>query len=334
MYHILANLNLFIVLSVLALSLIVLSKAADSLVDNAAKLSKILGLSQVIIGATIVSLGTTLPELSASVVAALQGNGDFALGNAIGSIITNTSLILGITALFGKIPTDKETSQKLSLLIAAIMILFFTTIPYKIGNDNGLIPQWLGFILLLLVPVYIFYLIKRESNNNSEKDHNAEKSLGIIAAFIVKILLAAFIIAVSASALVASAEVLAERMGIPDVVISSTLVAFGTSVPELSTCIAAARSNHGGLAIGNILGANILNILFVIGASAALTPDGIPVPQSFYTIHFVGLAVVIGAFGFFAYNKEFHEINKREGIILLLIYAAYLAANIFNTFYR
>jgi len=169
---------------------------------------------------------------------------------------------------------------------------------------------------------------------NPEKDHNAEKSIGIIAAFIVKILLAAFIIAVSASALVASAEVLAERMGIPDVVISSTLVAFGTSVPELSTCIAAARSNHGGIAIGNILGANILNILLVIGASAALTPDGISVPQSFYAIHFVGLAVVIGAFGFFAYNKEFHEINKREGIILLLIYAAYLAANIFNTFYR
>jgi len=117
-------------------------------------------------------------------------------------------------------------------------------------------------------------------------------------------------------------------------VISSTLVAFGTSVPELSTCIAAARSNHGGIAIGNILGANILNILFVTGASAAVTPNGIPVPQSFYTIHFVGIAVVIGAFGFFAYNKEFHEINKREGIILLLIYAAYLAANIFNTFYR
>ena len=144
MYHFLANLHLFIVLSVLALSLIILSKAADSLVDNAAKLSKILGLSQLIIGATIVSLGTTLPELSASVAAALQGNGGFALGNAVGSIITNTSLILGIAALFGKIPTDKETSQKLSMLIAAIMILFLTTIPYKISNNNGLVPQWLG----------------------------------------------------------------------------------------------------------------------------------------------------------------------------------------------
>lgn len=195
MYQILVNLNLFVVLSVLVLSLIILSKAADSLVDNAAKLSKILGLSQLIIGATIVSLGTTLPELSASVVAALQGNGDFALGNAVGSIITNTSLILGIAALFGKIPTNKETSQKLSMLIAAIMILFLTTVPYKIGNNSGLIPQWLGFILLLLVPVYIFYLIKREKNNNSqENNYNAEKSIGIIAAFIAKILLAGFVI--------------------------------------------------------------------------------------------------------------------------------------------
>jgi len=336
MYHFLANLNLFIVLSVLALSLIILSKAADSLVDNAAKLSKALGLSQLIIGATIVSLGTVLPELSASVVAALQGNGDFSLGNATGSIITNTSLILGTAALFGKIPTAKETSQKLSLLIAAIMILFLTTIPYKIGNNDGLIPQWLGFILLLLVPVYIFYLIRCQTNSSSQEKGNndAEKSIGIIGAFIVKILLAGFVIAVSASALVTSAEVLAERMGIPDIVISSTLVAFGTSVPELSTCIAAARSNRGGLAIGNILGANILNILFVIGASAALTPDGIPVPHTFYLTNLSGLAVVIGAFGFFAYNKKFHEISRTEGIILILIYAAYLGANIFNTFYR
>ncbi|MGI6331711.1 MAG: calcium/sodium antiporter [Zhaonellaceae bacterium] len=334
MYHFLVNLNLFIVLSVLAISLSILSKAADLLVDNAARLSRILGLSQLIIGATIVSLGTTLPELSASVVAAWQGNGGFALGNAVGSAITNTSLILGVAALFGKIPTDKETSQKLTMLIAAIMILFLTTIPYKISNNSGLVPQWLGFVLLMFVPVYIFYLIKRESNNNSqEKDNNAKKSAGVIGAFIAKILLAGFVIAVSASALVASAEVLAERMGIPDVVISSTLVAFGTSVPELSTCIAAARSNHGGLAMGNILGANILNILFVTGASAALTPNGIPVPDSFYLIHFLGLAVVLGVFGFFAYNKKFHEISKTEGIILILIYAVYLATNILNTFY-
>jgi cation:H+ antiporter len=159
MYPILESLNSFIVLSVLVLSLIILSKAADSLVDNAAKLSKILGLSQLIIGATIVSLGTTLPELSASVIAVLRGSSGFALGNAIGSAITNTSLVLGITALFGNIPTDKKTAHKLSMLIAAIAILILTTMPYKLGNDNGLIPQWLGFVFVLLIPLYIYYLI-------------------------------------------------------------------------------------------------------------------------------------------------------------------------------
>ncbi|NLT95529.1 MAG: sodium:calcium antiporter, partial [Clostridia bacterium] len=157
MYNFLVNLKLFVVLSVLAFSLIILSKAADLLVDEAAKLSRILGLSQLIIGATIVSLGTTLPELATAVIASLQGNGGFAIGNAVGSIITNTSLILGATALFGKVPTGKETSQKLSMLILAIVILFLTSITYKIGNNSGLIPQWLGYILLLFLPLYIFY---------------------------------------------------------------------------------------------------------------------------------------------------------------------------------
>lgn len=111
------SLNIFILLLVLGISLFILSKAADALVDNAVELSKIVGIPEIIIGATIVSLGTTLPELSASATSALHGNGDFALGNAVGSTITNTSLILGIGALFGKIPVDKRSSQKFNLLI-------------------------------------------------------------------------------------------------------------------------------------------------------------------------------------------------------------------------
>ncbi|NLT96295.1 MAG: sodium:calcium antiporter, partial [Clostridia bacterium] len=176
--------------------------------------------------------------------------------------------------------------------------------------------------------------IKHKSNNDSqEKGYYGEKSIAIIGTSIAKIMFAGFVIAISASALVASAEVIAERMGIPDVVISSTLVAFGTSVPELSTCIAAARSNRGGLAIGNILGANLLNILFVIGLSAAVTPGGIPVPNTFYYTNFLGLFVVIGVFSFFAYNKKYPEIHIMQGIILILIYGVYLVANIFYTFY-
>ncbi len=343
MYEILVTLNLFIILIVLVLSLFILSKAADYLVDNAVKLSKIWGLSELIIGATIVSLGTTLPELSASIISALQGNGGFALGNAVGSVITNTSLILGIGALFGKIPVDRKTSKKFSILIAAVLILILPTIPYKIGNENGLIPQWMGFILLLIIPVYVYYLIKQEKKDDTvenyknteksiESDKSTEKPKESVFSIIVKIFLSALFIALSASVLVTSAEILAGRVGIPDVVISSTLVAFGTSVPELSTCIAAAKNKHGGLAIGNIIGANILNILFVVGMSVALTPGGILVTQNFYTIHFLALVVVLSVFGYFAYNKRVDDISKKEGIILILIYLIYLIANLFSSF--
>jgi len=336
MYQILVNLNILIILTVLVLSLYILSKSANFFVDNAVKISEILGLPELIIGATIVSLGTTLPELSASVIAAIQGNGDFALGNAVGSVITNTSLILGIGALFGIIPVDKKTSNKFSILIAVVVLLIFPTIPYKIGNESGLIPQWLGFLLILLIPVYIYNLIRQEkkeidddANSNDVDTTEAKKKTVLIA--IVKIFVSALIIAFSASALVAAAEILAKRIHIPDVVISSTLVAFGTSVPELSTCIVAAKQHHGGLVIGNIIGANILNILFVIGLSVALTPEGITVPQAFYKIHFLGLAIIMTVFSFFAYTKKINVISKREGGLLILLYLIYLAANLLSS---
>ena len=329
MWQFIEKSNLIVVLTILAVSLYVLSKAADFLVDNAVKLSKAWGLSEIIIGVTIVSFGTTLPELSASFC--ITGNGDFALGNAVGSCITNTSLILGSGALFGKIPIDKKSSQKLSILIAAVALLILPTFPYKIVNNNGRIPQIMGIVFLLLIPAYVYYLILQDKDTNSIQDSKPSNTAKGSAPIIIKIFLAAFIITTSASALVSSAEVLAGRIGIPDVIISSTLVAFGTSVPELSTCIAAVKNNHGELAIGNILGANILNILLVTGASVALTPGGIEISEDFYSIHFAALVVVLLIYGIFAYNKKSNEISKREGIILILIYAIYIGANLFST---
>lgn len=331
MYQVLLNYNIIIILLVLVISLYVLSKSADIFVDNAVKLSELLGLSEIVIGATIVSLGTTLPELSASIISALQGKGGFAIGNAVGSVITNTSLILGIGALFGNIKVDNKNAHKISILIAAAFVLIVSTIPYKIGHENGLIPQWIGFLFLFFIPVYIYYLITQEKKNTAvhimEKSDKKSNYSGLILILFL-IIISALGIALSASGLVASAEILAERIGIPDVIISSTLVAFGTSVPELSTCIAASRNKHGELALGNIIGANILNILFVIGASTALTSGGLFVQNEFYQIHFIGLILILAVFGFFAYNKKINEISKREGIILVLFYAAYLAINV------
>ncbi len=341
MIKLLENTNVIVIIIVLVVSLFILSKSADLLVDHAVKLSKLWGLPELVIGATIVSLGTTLPELSASVASAVQGNASFALGNAVGSIITNTSLIIGIGALFGKIPVNRKASQKLSLLIAAVFLLILPTFPYKAMGKEGLIPRWMGVLFLILIPVYIIFLLRQEKNldkNDSEvllveKDSEQTDKLArdprIVMISLLMIIAAAAFIAISSSGLVSSAEVLASRIGIPDVVIASTLVAFGTSVPELSTCITAAKKNYGGLALGNIMGANILNILMVVGAASALSPNGISIAQEFYNVHFIALGIIISFFGFFAYNSRYDEISKKEGIMLIVIYSIFLGANLF-----
>jgi len=330
--HYLESFPTLVLVLVIAVTLYILSKGADMLVEEAVSISLHMGIPKIIIGATIVSFGTTLPELSASIISALTGNGSFALGNAVGSCITNTSLILGIGALFGKIPIDRKSSQKLSILIAAVALMILSTIPHKIGNQSGRIPQIMGIVFLMLIPAYIYYLIRQDKKTNLIQDSKAsDTTRGSVLIIVIKIFVSAFIITISASALVSSAEVLAGRIGIPDVIISSTLVAFGTSVPELSTCIAAVKNRHGGLALGNILGANILNILLVIGASVALTSGGIAISKEFYVIHFTALIAVLSIYGIFAYNKKLNEISKREGIILILIYAIYIGANLFST---
>lgn len=278
-----SNLHIILILIILVVSLFILSKSADLLVDNAVKLSKIWGLSEVVIGATIVSLGTTLPELAASVISAVQGNGEFSVGNAIGSCITNTSLILGVALLFGIIPVRKRQTQKLTIFIIAALLL---TIPLVISYfvlGSFKIPQWLGIVMLVILPFYMAFLVIQEKKNpvtkeeleDEEKEIEEEKPKQKIIVLLLLLLVAALLIAVSASFLVDSAEVIALRIGIPDAIIASTLVAFGTSVPELSTAIAATKSKHGGLALGNVLGANVLNILFVIGVSSVLTVGGI-----------------------------------------------------------
>lgn len=336
MYEVFTQLNIFFVMIIFIVSLIVILKTTDVLVENAVILSEIWGLPEMIIGATIISLGTTLPELSSSVIATLKLGGGFALGNAVGSTITNTSLVLGAGALFGKIPVNKESSRKLSLLIFVVVLLILPILIIKIGKDNGVLPQWIGVIFLLLIPIYILILIKQEKTKKIKIDakyHHEmkkEKNNSTIFFTFIKIFLSAVIIALSATSLVDSAEVIAKRIGVSDIVISSTIVAFGTSVPEISTTISAVKSNHGDLALGNVIGANILNILFVFGTSLALSSEGILVEKNFYNIHIPVLIIVLAVYGFFAYNKNKNEISKKEGILMIFIYLTYIIGNLIS----
>ncbi len=147
-----------------------------------------------------------------------------------------------------------------------------------------------------------------------------------------RIILSAAAVALGAAALVASAEVLAARAGVPSAVIASTIVAFGTSVPEISTTVAAAKKGYGGLAFGNIMGANALNILLVMGASLSVSSGGMPVAQDFYRIHFPALIVILAIFSFFVYNEKKREISRKEGVFLIALYALYLTGNAIRLF--
>jgi len=319
-----------ILVLIIAVTLYALSKGADILVDQAVSLSIYLGVPKMIIGATIVSLGTTLPEASVSVLAAVNGNPDLALGNAIGSIIADTGLIIGLAALIGKLPVDKLVVQRQGKIqVWAGILLAFVSLPF-FSRSNGHIGQSIGWLFILLLILYIYLSIKWTRNsspgkNNSDNNISEEKNPLILQ--IIKLLIGIALVIGASKILIPTVEITAIRIGIPQSIIAATLVAFGTSLPELITAITAVRRGHGELAIGNIVGADILNVLFVIGAAAAVTKGGLIVPVNFYYLQIPTMLIIILSFRMFS-RGENEEITKKEGLFLLAIYILYLFFNL------
>ena len=321
--RLLETLPTIILILIAVISLAILSKSADFLVDEAVSLSIQWGIPKSIIGATIVSLGTTLPEASVSVLAAIQGNPDLALGNGVGSIIADTGLILGLAAIIGFLPVDQRTLNRQGRIqIGSALLLVIIALPIFGSNNQGIIHQWMGFVLLFLLVTYMFMMVHWAKNGNETFEKlNVVKSPAILQ--VIKLLFAISMVILSSKLLIPSVELSAIRFGIPQSIIAATLVAFGTSLPELTTAIAAVRKGHGELAVGNIIGADILNVLFVIGAAAAVTSKGLAVDTSFYLLQFPAMIIILIAFRRFAKSKD-HCISKKEGIILVSLYAVYL----------
>ena len=317
---------------VLIVSILILGKGADLLVDNAVDLSAGLGVPKFVIATTIVSLGTTLPEVAVSVMAAIDGNPGLALGNAVGSIICDTGLIMGICCLIGKIPTNgSNTTKGTWYQIGSAVLLIALTLPWVDFSFDGLrktggnLPQWGGYILLVALVAYIFISLRRPSGGSNES--SATKSAGIplqaLGILIGKILVAALIVVISSQGLIAAAIVIAENLGIPDSVIAATLIALGTSFPELVTSVAAVLKNHGEIAIGNVVGADVLNALFVAGAAAAITPAGLEAAPQFLLVLFPAMLFILIVFKV-GVSMSKDTLPRPFGVILLLIYAAAL----------
>ncbi len=330
LYQILPDVPLLLLFVIILGTLFLLSKGADILVDEAVTLSIRWGIPKVLIGATIVSLGTTLPEASVSVAAAIGGNPDIALGNAIGSVICNTGLIIGIASLIRPLPIHRSTTDQQSwILMGAGFLLVIVTLPWShlggLFSVEGNIPQWVGFIFLILLISYLYLSLRQVKSKTSDVvPIEGEQDHASISVVIIKLIIGMTLIIVSSKVLLPTVVTTADRVGIPQSIIAATLIAFGTSLPELVTAIQASRKGHGELAVGNIIGANILNIFFVVGAATAVTEQGLTVPSYFYWFHIPFMLIILILFKIFLTAGK-PVISKIQGIVLLIVYVIYSA---------
>ncbi len=310
--------------------LVVLGKAADWLVGEAVVLSERSGLPKVIVGATIVSLGTTAPEVAVSVLAALQGKPDYALGNAVGSIICDTGLILGIACLILPLKLPRQIVNRQGWLqFGAGWLLVAACWPWATGENpfymGGNLPQGFGLVFLVLLAGYLGLSIRwAKSSGQVTELEEFERDVAAPMGLVLVKLLASVALVVSASyVLIPAIKVAAERMGVPGAIVAATLVAFGTSVPELVTAITAARKDHGDLAIGNIIGADILNVLFVAGMSATVTPAGLEAPKEFFRVQLPGMLLILLVFRV-GVTLSGERMRRPFGGVLLALYGVYL----------
>ena len=292
---------------------ILLIKGADLFVDGSSSLAKSLKIPSVIIGLTIVAMGTSAPEASVSINAALAGNNDIALSNIIGSNIFNSLVVVGVCAAMKSFHVDKDISKRdLPINILASLILSFMLI-------NGLLDRIDGIILLIGMVVYIGLMISSALKNRIEEG-NIE-SMPLYKSFLF-IIIGLICVIFGGDLVVDNASAIALSLGLSQNFIGLTIVAIGTSLPELVTSIVATRKNESGLALGNAVGSNIFNILFILGMSATLSPLHVLNESIIDSLILIGVALLLFVF---ARSKE--TMGRKEGIMcvgLYILYTVYL----------
>lgn len=294
---------------------------ADFLVEGASAIARKAGISEFVIGLTIVGFGTSCPELVVSVTGAISGNADIAIGNVVGSNIFNTLLILGITAVISPLAITKENRRRdIPVAIAATVLLLCCGMNHSFFGigEADVIDRWEGILFLVLFAAYIFMCFK--FNKSDEAGEAPKKEYRIPVAIILTLCgLAALIF--GGDLFVDSATEIAHSLGVSDKFIAITLLAGGTSMPELATCIVAASKKKGQLALGNILGSNVFNILLILGTSAVITPLSC---SGMTVIDFVALLVSSVLLFTAAYTGKKDKLDRFDGILLLACEAAYL----------
>ena len=315
--------NIWIAILVLLIGIAASVWGANLLVDNASLMARKLGISEFVIGIVIVGIGTSFPEMSVSFYSSLMGMPDMSVGNIVGSDIFNTLLILGVTSMIAPIFYEKENVRRdIPVAIASAVIL---TVMALIHNDFSRLE---GIILLVLFGVYMFWILREGRKDAALKAAKEGKparekmSAGKTAAAILLILFGLALLVFGGKCFVDGASFIARACGVTDAFIAITIVAAGTSLPELTSNIVSITKNKGQMALGNIIGSNIFNILLIVGGSATIHP------LTMSNVTWVDFAVLILSQAMMlvaAFTFRKHRLDKQDGIIYLLCFGGYLA---------
>ncbi|MBO5952942.1 MAG: calcium/sodium antiporter [Oscillospiraceae bacterium] len=316
-------------LGLFAVGLVLLIKGGDWFVDSATGVAKRFRVPEIIIGATVVSIGTTLPEVMVSATAAMNQNGAIAYGNAIGSIICNTSLIAALTIAIRPAPVNRKA------ITMPVLFFFISAAIYLVAAYGfGSFDRWLGIVMLAVFAVYMILTIRQGFKNPvAAEDHEAEGGpQDSLLKDVIVLVISAALIAVGADMLEGSSVSLATMAGIPTEVVGVTIVALCTSLPELVTAITALAKGHGALSLGNIIGANIFNLVLVSGVAVTLSPFQVPEGSTVFgynTSLVMELPLMVGVMALMTLPALFKKkLFRWQGAALLAIYVTFVVLQV------
>lgn len=317
--------ELIVAIITLIVGFIFLIKGADFFVDGSASVAKRLRVPSIIIGMTVVAMGTSLPECAVSVTASITNNNSLAVSNAVGSNIFNLMVVCGVCALFTPLAVQRDTLKRdlpFSIIVAGLLLV--------LGYFGMTLGRVDGIILLVVFVVFLVIMVKsalkarRDGDITAaeQEDQEIADEVEILPVWkcIVFIVVGAIGIALGGDAVVNGASVIAAEFGLSQTLIGLTIVALGTSLPELVTSIVAARKNEVDMALGNVIGSNIFNILLVLGVAAAISPVKFLTDNIIDTVVLIAMSLVVLVF---AWTSKM--IDRREGATMLGMYAVYMA---------
>lgn len=293
----------------LVVGMALLMKGADFFVDGSASVARKLKVPSVIIGLTIVALGTSLPEASVSITAGLMGSNEIAISNIVGSNIFNTLVVVGTSACIAPFIMDKEILSRdliINILVSIILSIFVL---------NGMLNRYEGILFLVGLALYIYTLVRAAQKNRVEEE---EQEILSTTKCILYIVVGVACIIFGGDITVDSAKKIAAMLGMSDTLIGLTVVSIGTSLPELVTSVVAAKKGESGLSLGNAIGSNIMNILFILGVSSSLHPISATIQNIMDAFILIGVALFI-----FVMSKRSDKMTCQRGILMIGIYVIY-----------